>query len=202
MNLRRFAFALAFLPAAVCPLHAAVLITDFGTTEFTITFSDFTSTDQTATNIEIIGTDGVHSIFGNPIPAPIDISGNTEYVALTGTFTGNATSSFEIQLFDTNGEFVTYTFNWSSFTTGIPVTVYAPLTGSIGAFNGLVDIVGLATGGLGDSSVVFVLDRLEASSTIIPEPSAGWLVLFAGLAFFLWKRNKPPARPEAKVVRL
>lgn len=156
---------------------SAVTLTGFGTGEFSKTFSDFTTT-QTATTFNISGTDFGLSLYGTISPSPINIFGNTVSLSLTGTFTGTATSPFQIDLFDNAGNDVLYQANFSAFTQGVESTVtLLPVVGGTGVFNNNVVSIGLLTSGTG-SSVNLTLNNLAAGP--VPEPST-WASLAFGI---------------------
>ena len=159
---------LVFAPAS---LKASVTLTGFGTGDYSEVYSDFTST-QTATTYQLVGFDNGMGAFGNF--STVNITGSASYLTLTATFTGAATSSFGIDLFDTVGNDRLYSANFSSFTPqGSPVSVDFSFVSQTGAFNNLVNGVQFLTSGAGaGSSVNITMDTLTANPVAAPEPSS------------------------------
>lgn len=154
--------------------QAVVIITGFGTGDFTATFTDFTPS-QTATTYQIIGND-LNSLYGS-ISTPVNISGSMTSLSLLGTFTGTAANNFQMELFDADGDSRIYQGNWSGFTPSVPTSVSLGFLSETGTFNGTVVSIGFITAGSGLGSVNLVLDTLTA----VPEPST-YALLVGGLA--------------------
>jgi hypothetical protein len=166
--------------------HSQVTITGFGTGQFAATSNDFGGTGQTATTFNIAGTDFGLSLFGNVSPSPVNITGNTVSLSLTGTFTGTATSAFQINLFDNAGNDVLYQGSFSSFSQGVSSTVtLLPISGGSGVFNNNVVSLALLTTGTG-STVNLTLDTLSA----VPEPSTWAFTALGGVVLGLAVRRK------------
>jgi hypothetical protein len=177
---------LAVLIIASGSTHAAVFITGFGTSDFLIGFNDFTSATPSANNVVISGNDS-NIFFGSILPGSVNITGNTSQLQLTGTFTGTATSGFDFELFDGDGDSLLYHFNYVSYTVGVPMTVTANLQSTTGTFDGLVASIGFSGSGLGSSTVSFTLDNLVAGA--IPEPST-YAMLALGIAGLVAYRRR------------
>lgn len=175
----KFAFKL-FLTVGValilpCVSAHAVLITDFGSGQFTETFADFATTNQTASTYQAIGNDS-NSTYGTITP---QIIASTSWITLdfVGTFVGTATGVFQIQLFDAEGDDRLYQATWSEFTPSSSSTVSMSFLNQTGTFDGNVVSIGLLQGGGGTGTVNITMESLTA----VPEPATLALV---GLGLF------------------
>lgn len=163
-----------------CVSASAVLITDFGTGQFSETFSDFSTTAQTATTFQAIGNDS-NSVYGTINP---QILASTDWLTLdfVGTFTGTATGVFQIQIFDEEGDDRLYQATWTDFTPSTLTTVSMSFVSQTGTFDGNVASIGLLQGGGGTGTVNITMESLSA----VPEPATWALVtgtLTAAMAF-------------------
>lgn len=182
----------ALLLCGIESSSAAVLVTGFGSGQFTSTYSDFTNT-QTATTFQIVGLDN-GSLLSGSLPSTVDITGNTSLLQLTATYTSasTATSVFQIDLFDSSGNDRLYQANLSGFSPrDTPVTLNFNFVSQTGAFNNLVSTIAFYTGGTG-SSLNLTMDTLTANSSVVPEPSTNALLACGaiGLVWFLEKRRR------------
>jgi hypothetical protein len=112
----------------------------------------------------------------------INITGSTANLQLTGSLTGTAPAfnQFQIKLFDSSFDSLSYNFDWSSFVSG-PQTVTASLDVSSGVFGGTVSSWQLYLfGNLSDTPVSFTFDSLSAVA--VPKPST-YALLGLGLSF-------------------
>lgn len=165
---------------------AAVLVTDFGTGQYSSTFTDFPTEIQTGTTYQLVGTDFSFSAFGN-LPSTVNVAGSTSFLTLTGTFAGTATTVFGIEIFDTLGNSRLYKAPFSAF----PQLSLASVNFNFdsenivsGAFNNLVTTLGFSTTGTG-STVNITMDSLTAA----PEPTSTALML-VGLVSFAARRQR------------
>jgi hypothetical protein len=175
MNMKSI-LALCFCTILAGSALAAVDLTGFGTTDFTDQGS--TGFSQSATTATFSGSDQSGSFMGTF--APVNITGNSSYVALTATKTTANSTSFELQLFD-GTEFQGYLGNWSDFNLNSESIVYLPLSNVVnGAFN-YTQVQGMQIlfGGTGTTLTVN-FNALSASASAIPEPST--YAAIAGLA--------------------
>lgn len=175
--MKSLALPLAFLVLSLSPLAAQVL-TDFGSDQFTITYSDFTDT-QTQSSLHISGTDFGSELSG--IVSTVVIPASTIELTLTGTLSGsNPGSAFQIALLDTDDNAVYFDGSWSSFALGAQTSVVLSRYAPVPAFNGNVVRVALFTAGTG-SSLSITLKELK--TTAVPEPSLSLAIAasFTGL---------------------
>ena len=159
------------LVLAPASLKASVTLTGFGTGQYLSTFTDFTTEIQTPTTYQVIGNDFGQSAYGDLQPSTVDITGSTSYLTLTATFSGTATSVFNIELFDTIGNSRLYKANFSSFTQNVPTSVDFSFFSQTGSFNNTVSSLGFTTSGTG-STVSIIMDNLTANPVAAPEPSS------------------------------
>jgi hypothetical protein len=163
---------------------SAVLVTGFGTGQFTSTSAGFTTETQTASTYQLIGTDFGMQSFGD-LPSPVNIAGSTSFLILAASFSGTATGAFGIELYDTMGNSRLYGANFSSYA---PQNVFLPINFSFvsqtGAFNNLVQTLGFLTSGTG-STVNVTMDSLTAT----PEPTSTALMV-VGLVSLAARRRR------------
>jgi PEP-CTERM motif len=177
-------------------LFAGPIITGFGTSEtnpFNIA-ADFTvpwTGTQTATTVSIVNVSNEMGGIFATLDTPIDISGSTVALELTGFSTMPPTplvDQFRITLYDSASNSLSYDFSWSSFSGVTPQTVSASLIASSGTFNGTVISWETTLFGAGDT-VSFTFDTLQASA--VPEPGTTSCLLAGGLVgFILLKRRR------------
>ena len=169
------------IPAA----PAAVLITDFGSDEYTPSSSTFTSNVQTTSQITLDGTEG-NQIFGD-LSIPVDITGFTASLSITGNYTGSYNGQFSIDLYDGDGDSVAYNGFYSNFTTGVSTTVALAFVDQTGTFNPAdVRIVGFTAGSSGGSSSV---DLVITNLSAVPEPTI-WARAGGSLLLLLTRRRR------------
>lgn len=154
----------------------AQVITDFGTGQFTVTFNEFTTTNQTATTLQVQGTD-INALAGS-VPT-VTIPVNTSQLALTGTLAGtNPNSSFVLALADSDGNELDFDGAWTDFTlNGFEMTVILNLANTA-SFNGNVTTITLFNGGTSGEPLDFTFNRLAA----VPEPSS---LMLSGMSLLL-----------------
>ena len=175
---------LSILAAALAlSLHpvAAQILTNFGSDQFTITYSDFTDT-QTQSSLHISGTDFGSELSG--IVSTVVIPASAIQLTLTGTLSGaNPGSAFQIALLDTADNAVYFDGSWNSYSPGVETSVVLNRYEPVPAFNGNVVRIALFTAGTG-SSLNFTLKELK--TTAVPEPSltAALLVGLGGLLVY------------------
>lgn len=164
-------------PLIICAVIAlaqaanALTITGFGTGDFSVDSSSFATTNQSGSEVTVIGTDFLSSLFGT-LATPVAI-GEPSSIQLLATSTGSATSNLQIQLFDSDGDDLLYQANLSSFVTAVPTLVTFAFVLETGTFNGTVNSLGLITTGFGGSV------NLSSNTLQVPEPSTA---LFVGLS--------------------
>lgn len=168
-----------FLLASVFPLIAqAQVITGFGTGQFTTTYTDFTTINQTATTLHVQGVDN-NGLIGTIPTVTIPVS--TTKLSLTGTLGGvNPMSTFTITLMDSADQSIDFHGDWSSFSiSGASMTGIVDLV-SPGAFNGSVVGIAFYTGS-SVTAVDFTFDQLAA----VPEATAWHLLVVASAVLLL-----------------
>lgn len=184
--IRNLILAATLLASTALSAHALSL-TGFSNTEFTVTYSDFSSTIEGASSLQVIGSDFGDGVYGT-LNTPIELGSATDYLLLTGYYTGTSTARFDIQLVDEDGDTLTYVADFISFTQGAPSTVRLDFWSAEGFFNGPVVMVALITSGTGDS-VNLTMDHLSAEA--VPEPTT-WTLLAAaaGMIVLFFRRRK------------
>lgn len=182
-TLKYMLLAAGMLASAMLTAHAAIL-TGFGDAEYHVTYTDFTIT-QTGTTLNLAGSDFGTSVYGT-LDTPIIIDGSTDYLELTGTYSGSSSARFDIMLFDEDGDSLNYFGYFNAFSAGVPTTVRMDFLMEDGAFNGPVVMIGMVVNGIGSSSVNLTVDSVAA----VPEPST-WMLLgaSAGVLAFLRRRK-------------
>ena len=174
----------------------AQTITGFGSGDFLIndansSFDSGTSPVQTSTNITFSGVDGGTSFYV-VLNTPAFV-GYGWFPELTVTLNVANTNGFGIEVFDTEGESVSFDGNWSSFTTGVSSTVTLGYAGGGQTFNGTAAAVLLSTGGTGQTLNV-TFDQLSVPGAAIPEPSTyAALSGIAVLGFVAYRRRRSAA---------
>jgi len=179
--------------AATCALlshtaNADITVALFGKGGFTETNSTFAST-QTSTTYNITGTDFLCAFYGD-LPAPVtipDYTNNSYILKLQATFgdttTTAATTNFQIDLFDTNGNERLYTGNFGNFfPKNTEVSVPLAYLSTTGAFNNSVISLGLLTTGVGNGAINLNIKALNFVA--VPEPST-YALCGTGLALLL-----------------
>lgn len=184
------------LAALALSLHpvAAQILTNFGSDQFSITYSDFTDT-QTQSSLHISGTDFGSELSG--IVSTVVIPASAIQLTLTGTLSGaNPGSAFQIALLDTAGNAVYFDGSWMSYSPGAETSVVLNRYEPVPAFNGNVVRIALFTAGTGSSLNVTLK---ELKTTAVPEPSlaATLLVGLGGLLVYsrYGRRKLLPERP-------
>lgn len=153
--------------------HAAVLTT-WGTSDFLNPTTSFSNTTYTANSTSIIGSDFGSSLFGE-LNSSVNIL-TTDVISLTGVYSGTATSIFQIEFFDEDGDSRIYQSSWADFTIGIPSTVQLSFVGATGGAFGLAASLDLLTAGSGNQ-----VNMLLTELTAIPEPNTAILVIISGI---------------------
>lgn len=172
------------LGASLIGANAAV-ITGFGSSEFSITYNDFTSAPQTGDSLRLIGNDFGSSVYGS-LAIPFEIIGSLDSISLNGSYSGTSEARFDIALIDADGDSLNYTGYLSSFTQGVTSSVTLSFGFSEGVFNGPVRSAAIITNGIGDG-VDLTVHNVEA----IPEPSTIALMALgtAGAVLFIRRRK-------------
>lgn len=181
--------AVACLFIVFSSAEAAVTLTTFGTSSFTVD-TDNTGFNkpipQTASSAQVVGNDQSGSLSG-AFASNINITGNTSILTLTGSTTTAPSSLFNILLFDSTGKQATYTGgSWTTLTGGSTTLNFSS---SAGGFN-FSSIAGmtLLTAGSG-SAINATLTGLSAGVTAAPEPSRALLGML-GLGFVALRRRR------------
>jgi hypothetical protein len=167
-------FSATLLGGSFLSANAAVM-TDFGSSSYSITFADFT-TNQTANSLHLTGDDFGSSIYGN-LATPFDLGGSMDSLSLTASYSGPSTARFDVALFDADGDSLNFTGYFSSFTPGVTSTLTLNFGFAEGTFNGPVRTVAIIANGIGgaNSGVDLTVYNLSA----IPEPST-WALMLLG----------------------
>ena len=163
----------------------AVLITDFGNTSFTPYYTDFASNPQTPSQISLDGTEG-NMIFGD-LATPVNILGSTEYLTISGIYTGTYNGQFVVELFDADGDSLTYNGFYANFTPSVFSTVNLVFVSQSGSFNGVVSAVGFTSGSSGGSASV---DLTTSNLSAVPEPAASALTAASLTAVLAFRRRR------------
>jgi len=179
--MKKFIFILLLI-SFYLPAHSQVLITGFGSSEFSVDgeTTDFGVTTQTATTANAIGTDT--NIFAGTFSL-VDITGFPG-IELTGFVTGvNPNTEFSVEIFNSDfSESRTYRGFLSSFasTSSSTALTFASQTAT---FN---TVGGFQFGGQGSGSS---LNITFGSIAAVPEPST-WVLIAGGLAIILLLRRR------------
>jgi hypothetical protein len=188
--------SLAILAASVgITSGTAQTITGFGSSEFTFDafLTDFTTKNQSATALQVIGTDA-QSVFGFFTDVTLADFTNLN-LELTGTLVAANTGLIAIELGDADGDTARWEGSWSSFTANTPGTAVLTFASQTGTFNGTASLLLLSQNGLGTNAVNFTLDNLAAvSAVVVPEPSTyASLAGVAALGFVAYRRRRVAA---------
>lgn len=184
--MKYLAIPLALLAFSLSPA-AAQILTDFGSDQFTITYSDFTDT-QTQSSLHISGTDFGSELSG--IVSTVVIPASTIQLTLTGTLSGsNPGSAFQIALLDTDDNAVYFDGSWSAYASGALTSVVLNRYAPVPAFNGNVVRIALFTAGTG-SSLSFTLKELK--TTTVPEPSLSLAIVLGFTGLLVYRRRLRP----------
>lgn len=185
-NFRYIKIIILSLTFLVCKCFSNVSITSFGSSEnpsFSVdnTFTDFTTITQSASSLQLSGTDQ-DSLYGNF--TTLDLSSYTEnQLTIYGNVTLDPLTNFTMGLRDNNGVIATYSStSYSNLASGVSLSFVS----YDGSFN-WSDVNGLEllTGGAG-SSLTFSLTGLE----IVPEPSNyASIIGFIALSLALLRRR-------------
>ena len=141
--------------------------------------------------LTLSGNDFGMSFFGDIAAAPVDIGSPPVQLALLAAFNGTATSTFQFELFDADGDSRAFTFSFADFTVAnVLTTINSSGYADTGTFNpATASSLGVVTAGSPPrASVNLTLDRVSA----IPEPAAGLLGLL-GLAGLGARRRRSAA---------
>jgi hypothetical protein len=163
----------------------AILITDFGSGSFSPYYTDFAANPQTPSQITLDGTEG-NMIFGN-LSAPVNILGSTEFLTISGIYTGSYNGQFVIELFDADNDSLTYNGFYANFTPGVLTTVNLVLVLESGSFNGIVTSVGFTAGFPGGSASV---DLVASNLSAVPEPASSALAAASLTALLTFRRRQ------------
>jgi hypothetical protein len=156
------------------------IITGFGTGDFTVTFSDF-STSQSASALTITGLDAGDSLYGNFSTVVI---GAAPTLSLLGTKTTTVSSNFQIEIFDASDNSRLYQGSLASFVQNTETNVALTFLSESGVFNGTAVRLGFLTTGSG-SNVGLTMNTLSA----VPEP-ATWALLAGSLTTVMIFRRR------------
>ncbi len=175
--------------------QADIPLLSFQPGQFSVTFqSNLSVANQTATYCEVSGNDMGAIIFA--LLSSVNISGNSDVLKLTAIFSGNATSAFDICLFDSNKNECDYKSLFSAFTPGsaLPETITLSLDPT-GVHDSQFDPtsiakISLVTSGGGSGSVDLKLYTLTA----VPEPTTYALFGAGALALFASGRSRFKAK--------
>ena len=156
---------------------SAQQITGFGnSSDFTSTFSSFTTNTSAATSYTVTGPDNGSFLVGS-FNASISL-GTPSALVLSATQSTALSSSFTIALLDSGGNSAVYSGNWAQFSAAVPTSSILMFSNYTGAFNGRATGLLLSTGGIG-STLTVSLNNLAVSA--IPEPST-FAALFGAAA--------------------
>jgi len=202
MKLSKFILKSAVL-AMIMMVHSngQVVVTGFGTGDFTASSTGSLTGTQTATTYEISGLDGSSAqLFGNLassaiVGIPVSLQLTASYSSLS-----SSTANFQMELFDLNGNGYIYQGNLNSFSPrGSNVSIFLSSvgqdSGNIGNFNGTVTGIQLSLAGLGSGSLDLTMDQLTTSS--VPEPATYALLVMGGLVIFGSARALRKAKIQA-----
>jgi len=184
------------LLAIICALlshtaSGAIIVVNFGTDGFTETYSTFTTSIQTSTTYNVTGTDFMCALYGD-LPTPVtipDYTDNLYILKLIATYEGTATTDFQINLFDTDGNERLYQGNFAALSPqNTEVTVSLTYISTTDAFNNRVTSLGLLTAGTGAGEIN--LQAKSLSFTLVPEPSSYVLCGLGALALIVAYRRR------------
>jgi len=176
--------AMALAVTMVTQAHAQTLITGFGNSpaDFSLIGASGLATTASASTFEVSGTDGGSNFLGS-ISSPVSV-GNPLTLQLTALLTNSsvATSTFQIEILDSNFNGLIYTGSFNSFTKGVNSTITLNFLGTdnnIGPFSGTVGNIAFNTSG-GGQFFDLTFDTLTTSAAT-PEPSSIALLVIGGL---------------------
>jgi len=176
-------FIASIVTVFAIPAHA-LMITDFGTGQFADGGSSgFTQTSATAS---FSGLDNGTSFFLGSF-APVNLTGLSSSLVLTGTQSTSNNSLFVLQLYD-GVNFQDYNGNWGSFITGNSTSVALSIGSITSGFNfSQVQGLNILFGGTGNA-ITMTFDSL---TTVIPEPTT-YATLFgaASLGLVVWRKRR------------
>lgn len=176
----------------------AQTITGFGSGDFTETFSDFTTTAQTATTWQVSGPNDLTSAYGSlTTPVNLGVLFSTLRLNITGVLAAANTGNFGVELFDVDGDSAQYNGSWNGFTAAQTSSQLLSYVSDNG-FNGTVVSLGISTTkvDVNPATVTFTFDSLVAQP--IPEPSTYMaLAGFGILGYTLVRRRRSKTRATA-----
>lgn len=185
--IKKLLLAASLLALPAFSAHA-ITLTGFGNTDFSITYTDFTTAETGADSLHIAGSDQGTSVYGT-LDTPISLSQSYDYLLLTGYYTGTSDARFDIALFDDEGNSLNYFGYFSAFNPGVQTTVRLDFGFADGTLTGPVTMIGLIGNGFGSGTINLTVDHLTGEA--VPEPSTWALLLISagGAALYLRRRK-------------
>lgn len=172
-----------------CGLRAQV-ITAFGTTAFSVTGSDFSTTTQDASTLFLSGS-ATSTMLGS-LTVSVPVSATLSQISLTATQTTNLSDQFQIGLYDSDLNGRLYTASLSSFPQNSQTTVILSFSavdnsGTGSPFSGIVSSIAFIGAGSVSNTIGITLTSVSA----VPEP-ATYAALFgaASLGFCIWRKRR------------
>jgi hypothetical protein len=166
-------------------LFADVTLTSFGSSVppiFTIDGTTSFTTSQSGSDLQITGTDLGDTLVGTF--DPVDITGMSDFLQLTGSVASNPGSPFTVLLYDSGFETANYTGgSWTDL--GLGSTTLAFDSASVGFDPTDVIALQLNTAGSGNA-----INATLTAATAIPEPNSLLLFLLGSVALVSTKRQR------------
>lgn len=169
--MKRLTLLSLFLVCAIASRAQVLTLTGFGTGEFTVDtdFTQLTSYSQSATTLNIVGSDQTGAISGSF--AQFDMTGYMGGIDLTASVSGtNPASNFNLVLVDAQGNQFSFSGNWSSFGSSTSTVTLAPVISQNPFLPNQVIGMGFLFGGAG-ANFNITLDALTVGAAAVPEPS-------------------------------
>ena len=179
MNIKRLALVTSLIVGLSAGANAAVSITDFGTSTFTVLDGSLTTVSQTASSMTLVGTDFATFVLGTF--SPVDISAELG-IEVTGSVATDPASAFTVEAYDSNGLLSTYSGgSWAVL--GATGKTYLSL--DIGGAADLTDIIALQINNAGSGNA---LDATLTGASAVPEATTSILALL-GATLLLRRRR-------------
>ena len=177
---------MTFLFISVTAGNAAVLLTNFGSSTFTLDGTTSFTTTQQVSNLQITGSDlgsQLDGFFG-----AANITGQSDTLTLTGSATLAPASPFSVTLYDSS--LATALYSGGSWTglSGSGSTSLNFVSKSTGFDFSHVSGLELLTGGSG-STINATLTGISASASGVPEPSRTLLGMMGLLSLAIRRRR-------------